>query len=143
MFIITGLAWSNYLDNNARNVTSENFKQSLTVAAVARGFNGLISVAQGPEVAIAPVGVGVTLTLGEVLDPINDLVERFSMLALIASVSLGVQLFSIDILGSIWVSGILTIVVLGYLGASWLQLFKPGGQTLPAGLNSCNQDAPR
>ena len=39
-----------------------------------------------------PVGVGVTLTIGEVLDPLNDLVERFAWLALVASVSLGLQM---------------------------------------------------
>ena len=125
LLLVTGLAWTNWLDDNARLVTNENFKQSLTVAAVARGFNSLISVAQGTEVAIQPVGVGVTLTLGEVLDPVNDLVERFSMLALIASVSLGVQLFSIDILGSIWISSVLTALVVVYLAISWLQLAKP------------------
>ena len=125
LLLVTGLAWTNWLDDNARLVTNENFKQSLTVAAVARGFNSLISVAQGTEVAIQPVGVGVTLTLGEVLDPVNDLVERFSMLALIASVSLGVQLFSIDILGSVWISSVLTALVVVYLAISWLQLAKP------------------
>ena len=32
-------------------------------------------------------GVGVTLTLGEVLDPVNDLVEQFSSLMLAAAVA--------------------------------------------------------
>ncbi len=89
------------------------------MAAIARGFNGIISVAQGTEVAIQPVGVGVTLTIGEILDPLNDLVERFSALALIASVSLGLQLTLAQMLASPWVSGLLTAAVAAYLLVLW------------------------
>lgn len=65
--------------------------RALTAFALARTLDGVISVAQGTEVAIEPVGVGVTLAPGQVLDPVNDLVEQFSSLLLLASASLGVQ----------------------------------------------------
>jgi len=58
---------------------------------LARGLNGVLSVAQGTEVAIQPAGVGVNFAPGEILDPINDLVERFSWIMMLASSSLGVQ----------------------------------------------------
>ena len=67
------------------------FKRALLGFAVARGLNGVISVAQGMEVAIQPAGVGVSFTPGEILDPVNDLVERFSWIMLLATSSLGVQ----------------------------------------------------
>lgn len=35
-------------------------------------------MAQGTELSIEPMGVGVILTLGELLDPLNDLIEQFS-----------------------------------------------------------------
>jgi ABC-type multidrug transport system fused ATPase/permease subunit len=57
----------------------------------------VISVAQGTEIAIQPIGVGVTITAGQILDPLNDLVERFSWLALVASASLGTQLLLTEI----------------------------------------------
>ena len=38
-----------------------------------------------------PAGVGVTLSIGELLDPFNDMVERFSWVMLLTSVSLGIQ----------------------------------------------------
>ena len=98
----------------------DNLKQALAVLALARTFNGVISVAQGTEVAIQPVGVGVTLTLGEVLDPLNDLVEQFSALALMASVSLGLQLTLGNIMASPILSGLMTAVVVTYLGFLWL-----------------------
>jgi len=66
-------------------------KLTLTVYALARGLNAVISVAQGTEMSIEPMGVGLTLTPGEILDPLNDLIEQVSTVLLIASASLGVQ----------------------------------------------------
>lgn len=106
--LIVTLSWTRSLDDIALSATESTFKRALTVAAVARAFNGVISVAQGTEVAIHPVGVGVTLTLGEILDPMNDLVERFSMLALIASVSLGLQITLGEIFATVWFSSLVT-----------------------------------
>lgn len=65
--------------------------RALAAFALGRSLDGLISVAQGTEVAIEPAGVGVTLAPGQILDPVNDLVEQFSSLMLVASASLGVQ----------------------------------------------------
>ena len=113
------LAWTQTLDQPAAEATSENFKQALAVAAIARVFNGVISVAQGTELAISPVGVGVTLTLGEVLDPLNDLIERFSVLALIASVSLSLQLLMGEMVLNPVVSAALTAVAVAYLILLW------------------------
>lgn len=70
---------------------SEMLKVTLTVYAMARGLNAVISVAQGTEMSIEPMGVGLTLTPGEVLDPLNDLIEQFSLILLLASASIGVQ----------------------------------------------------
>ena len=72
-------------------LSSTAFSRALITFAVARTLNGAISVAQGTEVAIEPGGVGVNFTVGQVLDPINDLVERFSAVMLIATSSLGLQ----------------------------------------------------
>lgn len=64
---------------------------TLSVYALARGLNGVISVAQGTEVSIEPMGVGLTLAPGQILDPLNDLIEQFSSVLLAASASLGIQ----------------------------------------------------
>ncbi|MCB1588591.1 MAG: hypothetical protein KDI56_06790, partial [Xanthomonadales bacterium] len=75
--------------------------RALAAFALARSLDGVISVAQGTEVAIEPVGVGVTLAPGQLLDPVNDLVEQFSSLLLLASASLGVQTLLLGI-GAWW-----------------------------------------
>jgi len=101
------------------------FQRALITFALARTLNGVISAVQGTELALQPAGVGVTLTPGEVLDPINDLVERFSWIMLGATLSLGIQQVLLDI-GQWW--GVK--LILGLLGLFWLwlRLRQTGGR---------------
>ncbi|AOE48932.1 hypothetical protein [Kangiella sediminilitoris] len=85
------LAGSKALDFHGEQYTDQVLKRSLVAFAVARGLNGLISVAQEAEIAMQPAGVGLTLSPGEILDPINDLIERFSVVMLITASAIGVQ----------------------------------------------------
>ncbi len=78
-------------DDVGREHIDSALKRASAAFLIARGLNGVISVAQGTEVGIQPAGVGVNFSPGEILDPINDLVERFSWIMLLASSSLGVQ----------------------------------------------------
>ncbi len=78
-------------DEVGENYIDASFKRALVSFAVARGLNGVISVAQGTEVAVQPAGVGINFSPGEILDPVNDLIERFSWVMLLATSSLGVQ----------------------------------------------------
>lgn len=91
------------------------FERALITFALARTLNGVISVVQGTELALQPAGVGVTLTPGQVLDPVNDLVERFSWIMLGATLSLGVQQVLLDV-GQWWA----VRVLLAVLGLLWL-----------------------
>ena len=105
------------VDRLAESEYNELFQRALITFALARTLNGVISVVQGTELALQPAGVGVTLTPGEVLDPINDLVERFSWIMLGATLSLGVQQVLLDV-GQWWGVRLLLAV----LGLSWLWL---------------------
>jgi len=91
------------------------FQRALISFALARTLNGVISAVQGTELALQPAGVGVTLTPGQVLDPINDLIERFSWIMLGATLSLGVQQVLLDV-GQWWGVRLL----LAFLGLLWL-----------------------
>jgi len=99
------------------------FQRALVTFALARTLNGVISVVQGTELALQPAGVGVTLTPGEILDPVNDLVERFSWIMLGATLSLGIQQVLLDI-GQWWI--IKTLVAVLGLTWLWLRLKQPG-----------------
>lgn len=120
---LVGLSWSGLLERNADSRLSNALERALITAALARGLNGVISVAQGTEIAIQPIGVGVTITAGQILDPLNDLVERFSWLSLVASASLGTQLLLTEIATEPAISAAVSAVAAAYL----LMLWWPGG----------------
>lgn len=105
------LAWLPGTDSVGQSHVDTAFKRALVGYALARGLNGVISVAQGTEVAIQPAGVGVNFTPGEILDPVNDLVERFSWIMMLASSSLGVQKILLSM--SAWQGLLITVSVAG------------------------------
>jgi hypothetical protein len=106
-------------DDAAAAQVDAGLKRALATFAAARALNAVISVAQGTELAVQPAGVGVTLTPGQVLDPINDLVEQFSTLMLLASAAFGAQRVLITI-GSWWpLSLLLTAAATGWAWAAW------------------------
>ncbi|WP_417445707.1 hypothetical protein [Kangiella sp.] len=85
------LAGSKALDHFGEEYADKALKRALISFAVARTLNGLISVAQEAEVAMQPAGVGLNVSPGEILDPVNDLIERFSLVMLVAASAIGVQ----------------------------------------------------
>jgi len=91
LLIFVLLSLSESLDTRSSEQLDTAFKRSVVTFALARGLNGLVSVVQGTEVSLAPAGLGVNLAAGEILDPVNDMVERFSWVMLMSSVSLGAQ----------------------------------------------------
>ena len=105
------------VDRIAEREYEQLFQRALVTFALARTLNGVISAVQGTELALQPAGVGVTLTPGEILDPVNDLVERFSWIMLTATLSLGVQQILIDA-GQWW--GMKLLVAL--LAMAWLAI---------------------
>ena len=116
--LILAACWSGRLETIAAHEAEEARNRVLVAFALSRTLNGVISVAQGTEIALQPAGVGVTLTAGEMLDPLNDLVERFSLLALVASISLEGQLLLSDLLSSAWINMLLTCCIGAYLATA-------------------------
>lgn len=120
LIILTiGLAFSGWLDQHGDRYGGEAFQRALITAAAARALNGVISVAQGTDVAIEPGGVGVNFGVGQILDPVNDLVERFSAIMLVATTSLGVQNILLDVSAWWWSSALLVIVALPVVAGWW------------------------
>lgn len=107
------IAWLPTADTVSQGHVDNAFKRALVGYALARGLNGVISVAQGTEVALQPAGVGVNFTPGEILDPINDLVERFSWIMMLATSSLGVQKILLSM--SAWRGLLIGLTVVGLL----------------------------
>jgi hypothetical protein len=120
---LTGLA-----DDTSGEYADEAFKRALVTFAIARGLNGVISVAQGTEVAVEPGGVGVNFTVGQILDPINDLVEQFSSVMLVAASSLGLQNILLDMTAWWGMTALFVLAAMYLLAATWW----PGGATRAA-----------
>jgi len=119
--VLAGAALGGTTDNMSRHYAEQALTRALATFTVARTLNGVISVAQGTEVALEPGGVGVTLTPGEVLDPVNDLIERFSSVMLVAASSLGLQIVLLKITSSWVVTALLISVLAIWLGTLWFQ----------------------
>ena len=85
------------LDNRGQAYFDKALKNGIYTFAIARGINGVISVIQGTELSGAPGGIGVKLAVGEILDPINDLIERFSWVMLVSTTSIGIQKILLEI----------------------------------------------
>lgn len=84
-------SWLAPLDSISFQQADAGLKRALISFAAARALNAVISVAQGTEVSVQPLGFGVNFTPGQLLDPVNDIVEQFSNVMLAASVAFGVQ----------------------------------------------------
>ncbi len=97
LLLVAALSVTPFIDQRAAADYEQLFQRAFVTFALARTINGVISVVQGTEIALQPAGVGVTLTPGEILDPVNDLVERFSWIMMGATISLGVQNVLLDV----------------------------------------------
>ncbi|MHA7815838.1 MAG: hypothetical protein ACX93N_05135 [Pseudohaliea sp.] len=85
--VVLALAWSGVLDRPADAYLDAALLGAGAIYATARAINGLVSVLQGTELSVPLL----SFTIGEFLDPVNDLVERFSAMMMLALGSLALQ----------------------------------------------------
>ena len=104
---LVAVSWSRAIDEKSLAYLTDTLGTSTAIYATARSINALVSVLQGTEVK----AVFLSFTAGEVLDPVNDLIERFSALMLLALASLVVQYLLIEIAAHQHVSVMLTAFV--------------------------------
>lgn len=108
-------SWWVPADRAAREQIANGLTRSLAVFAAARALGAVISVAQGTQLDVKPVGVGVSFAPGQALQPLNEFIDQFATVMLVASVSFGIQLLLIEI-GTHWlVSALLSAAVVGAL----------------------------
>jgi hypothetical protein len=113
-FIALAAAASGIADDTAESYAEDALKRALVTFAAARTLNGVISVVQSTE-----IGVGVTVAVGQILDPVNDLIERFSGVMLVAASSLGLQNVLLGITASWGVTLALIVATLFAVVTLW------------------------
>ena len=105
IIVIIAISWLNFLDDYGENYTTKSLAHAAATYGVARGINAIVSVIQSTEVSI---GVA-SITPGEFLDPLNDLVERFSWIVMMSMASLGIQKLLLTIASSLIFKILLTL----------------------------------
>ena len=125
VLLFTGLvalllfSWTGLLDGAASRHVDDGLKRALATFATARLLNAGLSLAQGTQVAVSPFGLGMTLSVGQLLRPVNEVVAQFAQLMLAASVAFGAMKLLI-LIGAHWsVSLALTLCVLAYAAFHW------------------------
>ena len=77
------------------SATDTYFREAMTKAGVAyatcRVVNASVSIVKESHLELEPAGIGLSLALGQALDPIDDMIERLSDVLVTAITSLGVQ----------------------------------------------------
>lgn len=84
------IAVSPFVDAFGGAALDGSFKRALTALAATRGLDSAISLAQSSEVSFS-LGPGGSLGIGQVLDPVNDLIEQYGSLLLTSTTALGIQ----------------------------------------------------
>ncbi len=86
-----------YLDDRADRYFIDTTTDAALAYATVRGVNAVISVLKESALEISPAGVGLSIAAGQILDPIDDLTERLSLVMVTALVSLGLQKLVMEI----------------------------------------------
>lgn len=125
IFLLVSAVFSLYahIDESALEIYNESFDRAVYSFALAKGLNAIISVLQSSEVNFSLFLAGGTIGIGQILDPINDLVERFSMIMLISSVSLGVQHLLLLLGKSIFIKALLGLSIVVLVVGIWVKKF--------------------
>ncbi|MGN0834568.1 MAG: hypothetical protein ACI4QA_01900 [Candidatus Spyradosoma sp.] len=101
--------------------TDAYFSETMTEAAVAfgtaRALNGAISVVKESSVSAEPMGVGVNLALGQVLDPLDDVVERLSDVLFTTIVALSIQKIVYELVGAVALGAVAVLLVGAFVAA--------------------------
>lgn len=109
------LNWWPGFDQAAAEYLDQSLADSLVIYASARGLNAIISVLQSVHISVS-LGAGVGLNLGEALDPLNDLIERFSSFVLYGLAAIGLQKLVLTGTSSLLMKVLATgLILAGYL----------------------------
>lgn len=117
--IVFAGCWVFRIDTEAREQVDAGLKRALTTFAAARALGAVLSVAEGTQLDVKPGGVGLSLAPGQILQPLNELIERFAAIMMAASVAFGIQLLLLNIGAHQVVSVLLSAAVLIWIALRW------------------------
>lgn len=106
-------SWWGFLDDKASDYVSSSLVQALSAFGLAKLFNATVSVLQSIQISVFVSSV----TIGELLDPFNDMVEDFSGVMKVAISSLIFQSILLKIIATVYFKAFVTLsgLLFGYL----------------------------
>ncbi len=110
------VSWHPWLNEYSRALLDDSMASSVAIFASAKLLNGAISLIQSLDLSVQFVG-GIAVRPGELLDPLNDIVETFSWVALAALSSIGMQQLLLSISANTVIGVALTIAIIWALAA--------------------------
>ncbi len=112
LLIAPGTGRIGFVDDYSDRYFEDTITKAAVTFAVCKVINSSVSLVKESSLELEPAGVGVSIEAGQLLDPLDDLVERFSNLLLTSIASLGLQkiMHSAFVLISPVVIGILLLV---------------------------------
>lgn len=117
VLVITLFSWTGTVDKASETFIDSSLKQAAIVYGTARAINATVSVLQ--TVSIPGFGLGV----GQALDPLNSIVERFSTIMEISIGSLVIQKILIEITTNSFFNILLTISAITILASVFLKSY--------------------
>lgn len=108
--LLIAITWLPITDHIADADLDAGFNRALVSFGIAKSLNMVISLLQSTQFSAQPLGVGIAISPGELLDPINDLIEQFSNVMLLATVAFGIQKILIGIGGHVLVKALLSML---------------------------------
>ena len=96
-FVLAAFSFHGALDEFARKEVIETTNESVGIYVISRGINALVSVLQTSEINLPLVA---SMQVGEMLDPVNDAVERLSSIVVWAIGSLFLQRILLEVASS-------------------------------------------
>ena len=85
------------LDSTADTYFRDSISKAGASYGVCRVINATVSIIKESSVELEPAGIGLSLAVGQAVDPINDMVERLSDVLVMSITSLGVQKLTYEI----------------------------------------------
>ncbi len=128
LVLISALSFLSYWDKYGTEKNEELIKSALVVYTGARATNAAVSLIQDMNINVSIKFLGGEFSPGELLDPLNDFIERFSAVMLFALTSLGIQsiliflgsLMIIKVLVGLSVTVLITLLLLNVSAESLL-----------------------
>ena len=112
-----------YLDRKGDEYFETATKKALVAYGTTRVLNAVVSVAKETEVEVSPLGVGLTVHLGQFLDPVDDATERLSSVLTASIAALGLMKIIKELL-QIYTFKVVSYLLVFLLPGLWIKRLR-------------------